>query len=629
MGGVTKQAFSLRTAEFDSLDAPIRSVRMGERAATVERRMDGAIVLRNARLPLPVTQTWNQRLLDWAAEDPDRILLTAPESDTRRAWTFAEAVRDARAMAACLGALPVSRDRPLAILSENSIACAAATLGAMFAGVPAAPISPSYALLATDFAKLKTVMASLNPGAIFVADGARYGAAVRASLAAGVPIISAGAPVEARHTIRIAQALSSLPDARSRAAEAAVDGGTIAKILFTSGSSGDPKPVIQSHRMLADNRQQCMLVYAFAQDEPPIMVDWLPWHHTFGGNNNFGFALWAGGTLHIDDGRPNPVGIGRTAANLKRYRPNLYITSPGGFEALIPLLRTDADLRDAFFTNLKLTQYGGALLAKHLWRELDDIAVETTGRRVLMVSGLGSTECGPTAMQSSWEQERRPEAGLPVPGVTAKLLPFEDGYELRLKGDCISPGYWKRPDLTEAAFDEEGFFITGDAVRPIDPDDFTRGLLFDGRISDNFKLTTGTWVNVSPLRLRLLAALAPVLADAVITGAQRGQVGAIGFPDMRAARAIAGLAPEVADAEIVASPALRDWIRGRLSALAASAGGSSQRIARLVLEIEPPSLDNGELTDKASASARAVLARRAAVVDELYGQPLSERVIAA
>lgn len=614
----------------DNMAVPIRPVRMGEKAAVAQHRPDGTTLLSNASPPAAVTQTWNQRLVQWADRAPDRLLLTeAGPGEGRRGWTFGDAVRDARAIAAALGDLPLSPERPLAILAENSVDCARITLGGMFAGVPVAPISPSYALLATDHSRLAGVIASLGPGAVYVANGERYGAAVRGALPDDLPVITGGAAVAGRDCLFLSDLLATVPDQRARAAEAAVGLDMVAKILFTSGSSGAPKPVILPHRMLSDNRAQNMLVYAYLQDEPPVMVDWLPWHHTFGGNNNFGFALWAGGTLHIDDGRPNAAGVGRTIANLKRYPVNIYMSSPGGFEVLIPHLRADTALREAFFVNLKVMQYGGALLATHLWRELDDLAVRTIGTRILMISGLGSTECGPTPMQSSWEQHRRPEAGLPVPGVTAKLLPFEDGLELRFAGDCITPGYWKRPDLTAEAVDDEGYFITGDMVLPIDRDDLTQGLLFHGRISDNFKLTTGTWVTVSSLRLQLLAAMAPVLSDAVIAGAQRGYVSAIGFPNVAAARVVGGLADDTPDADVLANATLARWIKERLDALATQAGGSSQRIARLVIEAEQPSLANGELTDKAAAAPRVVLARRSAVVDELYAEPPSARVLVA
>lgn len=611
----------------DSSAYPVRPVRMGEKAATVTRRADGSALVRHAAEPAPVTQNWNQRLEMWAMAHPDRTFLTEAHENGRRRWSFGEALADARAIAAALAELPVSAERPLAILAENSIDCARITLGSMFAGVPAAPISPAYALLATDFAKLSSVIASLGAGAIYVADGERYAAAIAAVVPPDMPVISGGRPVPGRDTLLLADLLATEPTAASRDRENSIAMDQVAKILFTSGSSGAPKPVMLPHRMLADNRAQNMLVYAFFQDEPPVMVDWLPWHHTFGGNNNFGFALWAGGTLHIDEGKPTPGGVAATIANLKRYPINIYITSPSGFEALIPHLHTDPELRRAFFANLKLLQYGAASLATHLWSALDDLAVAETGQRILMVSGLGSTECGPTPMQSSWEQHRKPETGLPVPGVTAKLVPFEDAFELRFAGDSITPGYWKRPDLTAAAFDDEGFFLTGDLIKAIDPNRLEEGFLFHGRTSENFKLTSGTWVTVAPLRAKLLEALAPVLKDAVIAGAQRDRVTAIGFPDHAAACRVAGLPADADIDAVVASPSLRDWIAERLTGLARTAGGSSQRIVRIVLETELPSLSNGELTDKATAAARAVLTRRADVVEELYASPPSPRTI--
>lgn len=613
-----------------SADVPTRPVRMAQRQGVSERRADGTVLLRTAIAPLEVNETWNDRLAHWASTFPNRPFLTqATEWGHRRTLTFGQTMVTSSRVAAALLSRGLNDQRPIAIIGENSIEVAQVTLGAMLAGIPASPISPSYALKATDFAKLRDTIAALGPGMVFVQDGARYGPAVRAAVDTEVPILSAHGVVEGRETELLTDFMDPNANYAANSIGTNVTADTIAKILFTSGSSGTPKPVILPHRMLADNRAQLTQVYAFLRDEPPQMVDWLPWHHTFGGNNNFGFALWCGGTLHIDDGKPNPAGIGKTVELLKRYPPNIYFNSPSGFEALLPHLREDAALRRSFFSRLKLIQYGGAMLPEHIWEALDDIAVAETGTRILIVSGLGSTECGPTPVQSSWEQHRKPEAGLPVPGVIAKLVPAGDTYELRLKGDCVTPGYWRRPDLTAQAFDEEGFFLLGDAVKPIDPDDFGRGLLFDGRISDNFKLATGTWVPVVVLRQRLIAGLAPLLTDAVITGHDRNEVGAIGFPDMTAARLLTGLGEAATTGEILASRALRAWISERLKPMAAEAGGSSQRIARLILSEDPPSLDNGELTDKGTASARAVLQRRRDLVAALHATvPTAEIVVA-
>lgn len=611
-----------------SASAPTRPVRLSGKTARAERRADGCIVLTSTDPLAPYPESWNHKLVQWGREAPGRTFLTdADGKGGRRTLAYAEALAAVQSIGEGLLALKLNKDKPLAILAENSIECALVTLAALWIGVPAAPISPPYALKATDFGKLAGVLASLEPGAIYVADGTRYGAAIRAVTKPDAIIISGGSAVAERETVSLAELRGTAPGAAAAAANAAVTGDTIGKIMFTSGSSGAPKPVMQSHRMLAVNRQQCAQAYAFLNDAPPVMVDWLPWHHTFGGNNNLGQVLWCGGELHIDDGGPTPAGIGRTVALLRANPPTFYINTPGAFEALLPYLRDDRDFTARFFSRLKLLQYGGALLAQHIWKAIDDIAVATVGQRILMVSGIGSTECGPTPVQSTWEQHRKPEAGLPLAGVEAKLVPTQDSWELRLRGPCITLGYWRRPDLTAAAFDEEGFFKTGDAVKPLDPDDFAQGLLFDGRISENFKLSSGSWVQAVALRGRLLAALAPLVKDAVITGHNRNEVGAIAFPDAAAAGDIVGEA--LSDAELFAHPTLRAWVQARLSALAGDARGATERIARLALEAEAPSFDNGELTDKGAAASRIVLTRRADTVEALHAASPPARIIVA
>jgi feruloyl-CoA synthase len=608
--------------------APTRPVQLAGKNARAEQRADGSILIRSNEPLAPYPESWNLRLAHWAHEAPARTFLTEADGNGgRRAITYAEALDSVRRIGEGLLGLGLTQERPLAILSENSIDCALVTLAALWIGAPAAPISPAYALKATDYAKLAGVLESLSPGAIYVADGERYGPAVRATATPSAVLVSGGAPVSERRTIALNALLASEPGARVDAANAAVTGDTIGKIMFTSGSSGAPKPVMQPHRMLAVNRQQCAQAYAFLNEAPPVMVDWLPWHHTFGGNNNLGQVLWCGGEFHIDDGGPTPAGIGRTVELLRAHPPTFYINTPGAFEALLPYLRGDRDFAARFFSRLQLLQYGGAMLASHIWRAIDEIAVATIGQRILMVSGIGSTECGPTPVQSTWEQHRRPEAGLPLPGVEAKLVPFEGSWELRLRGPCVTPGYWRRPDLTAAALDEEGFFKTGDAVKPLAPGDFAQGLLFDGRIGDNFKLSSGSWVQATALRARVLAALSPLVKDAVITGHNRNEVAVIAFADMDAAQTIAGVAQT--SEELLAHANLRAWVQTRLSTLAGSAAGATERIARLALEAEPPTFDNGELTDKGAAAARIVLARRADVVEALHAPAPPPRIFIA
>jgi feruloyl-CoA synthase len=618
------------TATDPSAAASARPVRLAGKSGQAVTRADGAILL-TSTLPLePYPESWNAKLAHWAIEAPERLFLSEGDgAGGRRTITYGETLAAVQSIAEGLLGLELDRDKPLAILAENSIDCALITFAALWIGVPASPISPPYALKATDFNKLAGVFDALGPGALYVACGERYGAAIEAAAPKDIAVISGGAPAPGRTTTALSDLRAARASARTAKANAAVTGDSIAKILFTSGSSGAPKPVNLPHRMLAVNRQQCAQVYAFLNDEPPVMVDWLPWHHTFGGNNNLGQTLWCGGEFHIDDGGPTPSGIGRTIKLLRANPPTFYINTPGAFEALLPHLRNDKDFASRFFSRLKLLQYGGATLAPHIWRAIDEVAVATTGQRILMVSGIGSTECGPTPVQSTWEQHRKPEAGLPLPGVEAKLTPIEGTWELRLRGPCVTPGYWRRPDLTAAAFDEEGFFKTGDAVKPLDATDFAQGLLFDGRLSENFKLASGTWVRAVALRARVLGAFAPLVKDAVMTGHNGGEVGALCFPDMEVARGLADLAADASDAEVLASAKLRAWVQERLSMFAKTANGASERVTRLALDAEAPSFDNGELTDKGAAASRIVLARRGAAVEALHATPPGDGVYIA
>ncbi len=380
--------------------------------------------------------------------------------------------------------------------------------------------------------------------------------------------------------------------------------------------------------MLCANQAMIRAALPFVADEPPVLIDWLPWSHTFGSNHNFGLVLDNGGSLYIDDGKPLPGLIEATVRNLREIAPTIYFNVPKGFEMLLPYLANDGALRKTFFSRLKVMFYAGAALAQHVLDGFAELAMKTTGERILFMSSLGSTESAPAALSCNWHSERAGNIGLPLPGVTLKLVPSEGKLEARLKGDNIMPGYWRAPELTADAFDAEGFYKIGDALKFADPADPAQGLLFDGRLAEDFKLATGTWVSVGPLRAACTSHCAPLVRDVVLAGAERDEVTALIFPDVEACRALApDLAPVAPAAQLLADVRVRAAFARKLDSFAAASTGTSGRIMRAVVLAEPPSLDIGEMTDKGSINQRAVLEHRAGLIDELYAENLSNRVI--
>jgi feruloyl-CoA synthase len=439
--------------------------------------------------------------------------------------------------------------------------------------------------------------------------------------------VTADPPV-GRPATRFADLVATAPTSAVEAAAARVGPDTIAKFLFTSGSTGMPKAVINTQRMLCSNQAMIATMLAFLQDEPPVMVDWLPWHHTAGGNHDIGLILWNGGSLYIDDGRPTSAEIGATVRNLREIATTFYVNVANGFEVLLPYLAEDAELRDRFFSRLRLMFYAGAHLAQHVWEALQRHALETTGERILMLTGLGATETAPFVFMPGKEVSRAGEVGLPAPGIELKLVPLDGGrFDVRLKGPNVTPGYWRQEELTAEAFDEEGFYRLGDALRFLDPAAPAKGFVFEGRIAEDFKLSTGTWVHVGELRRTIIAHFAPLLRDAVIAGHHRDEVTVLLIPDVEACRRHCGEAP--ANRDPLRSASLRRLFQERLDELANRATGSSNRVARALLLAEPLSLDAHEVTDKGSINQRAVLVHRAHLVEELYTEPYSPRILVA
>ncbi len=555
----------------------------------VEQRPDGTLLLRS---PTPLgahARCVTEWLVDWAAKAPERIFLGERAGGGWRTMTYRDTLEAARAIGQGLLERGLSAERPLAILSDNSVDHALLALGAQHVGVPIAPISPAYSLMSKDFAKLKYIFELLRPALVWTADVEKFAAALAAVGASATSL---------------AELRAAVPGARVDAAYARLGPDSVAKILFTSGSTGQPKGVINTHRMLTANQQMLAQGWPFVEARPPVIVDWLPWNHTFGGNHDFNLVLRNGGTLYVDGGKPMPGLIETTAKNLAEIAPTMYFNVPRGFDLLLPFLEQDAPLRKNFFRDLDMVFYAGAALPQNLWARLEKLALEEKGGKLAMLSAWGSTETAPLAAQVHFHIPAAGVIGLPVAGCELKLVPAAGKLEVRVKGPNVTPGYFQRDDLTRAAFDEEGFYRIGDAMKFADPADPTQGIVFDGRVAEDFKLSSGTWVSVGSVRVRLIAACNPIVQDAVITGHDVDEIGALVF-----------LSPA---AQGMASEAIREKLAAGLRALAAEGGGSSTRPARLLVMREPPSIDANEITDKGYINQRAVLERRAALVEDLY-----------
>ena len=587
--------------------------------ATLERLPGGAMLVRPDEALKPYPKVLTDRLSHWARLTPEKTCIAkrGPDGEWRR-LTYAQVMQSIESIGQALLDRGLSTDRPVAILSENDLEQFLLTMAGQHVGVPAAPISPAYSLVSRDFGKLRHTFQVITPGLVFVSDGIRYAPAIEAVAGDHIEVVAATAPPDRRKSSTFADLLETAPTAAVAEAHGKIQPDGVAKFLFTSGSTAMPKAVINTHRMLCSNQQMIAQLFGFLEDDPPVIVDWLPWNHTFGGNHDVGIAVYNGGTFYIDEGKPGPGSMETTVRNLREISTTVYFNVPKGYEDLLPFLRADRELREMFFRRLGLMFYAGAGLSQPVWDAYRELAFETCGERIIMATGLGSTETSPMAMQTTWETDRAGTIGIPVPGVELKIVPHGGKLEARVRGPNVTPGYWRQPELTRKVFDEEGFYSFGDAVRLIDPDDINKGLLFDGRLTEDFKLANGTWVSVGPLRARIIAHCSPLVRDVVITGLDRDFLGALIFPDVLACHALCPEVPRDAAAEILAHPAVRARFQQCLNDLAAESTGSSNRVLRALLMDEPPSLDAGEITDKGSFNQRAVLDRRAALVGQLY-----------
>jgi feruloyl-CoA synthase len=611
-----------------SSDAPLRPISFGDPAVSIDRRDDGTIYLRPkialGEYPLRLTD----RLHHWAKAAPNRIFMA--ERDTSGSWrqiSYAQLLTSSRHIASALLARGLSADKPIVILSGNSIDHALLAFGALYAGIPFCPVSPAYSLISKDYGKLGFVMKLLTPGLVFADDATKFAGALSATVPAEVEIAASRGELPGRKLTKLGDLLATPEHPGLDAAHDAIGPDTIAKFLLTSGSTGNPKAVINTQRMICANQVMLRETLAFLKHEPPVIVDWLPWNHTFGGNHNIGLTLYNGGSMYLDAGRPMPGGIEETVRNLREISPTVYFNVPKGYESLLPYLRDDKALRARFFHRLHAMFFSGAALSPYVWNSLDELAVQETGFRVPVLTGLGATETAPFFMSVKPATSRSGHVGLPVSGNEAKLVPDNGKLEVRARGPNVTPGYWRQPELTAAAFDEEGFYKFGDAIKPVVSGDFSAGFDFDGRIAEDFKLASGTWVSVGALRARLIAACAPLVRDVVIAGINRDEVSALVILDLDGCRVVN---PALAADDLAAAasdPLIRDAFREQLTKFLAAATGSSNRIARAILIDSPLSIDRGEVTDKGSINQRAVLDHRSRLVDELYSPTLAAHVI--
>jgi feruloyl-CoA synthase len=590
----------------------------GPLTPVVETRPDGVTYVSAAEPLPPYPATWIDRLEHWAAEAPERAFLA--ERSPNGGWrtlTYGQALDLTMRIGSWLLAHGASAERPLLILSGNSIEHGLLSLAGMAVGAPTCPVSTAYSLVSQDLSKLKGVMDLMTPSFVFAGDAKAYARALALAQSRDIGVIADG-------FTPFSELAATPVSAQARAARAALTPDSIGKFLLTSGSTGHPKAVVNTQRMLCSSHEMLREALPFFKDEPPVLVEWLPWAHTFGSNSSFGLILYNGGTFYIDEGRPTPAGIATTVKNLREVAPTIFFNVPKGFEELLPHLRSDAALRKTFFSRVKMFFYAGAGLSQPVFQAYRELSAEALGKPVPWTTSLGATETGPGAIINVKGLTRTQVVGVPHRGVTLKLVPNAGKLEARLKGPNITPGYWRRPELNANAFDEEGFYKIGDAVKLAEPGDWQSGFVFDGRVSEDFKLATGTWVSVGPLRIAFLNQFEPLAQDIVVAGEGQDDIGALVFPNFAAlARLAPGLAPEAA----VRDGRVKAAFLEKLKAMAAATTGSSTRITRLSLQAEPPSIDRGEATDKGSLNQRLLLSNRKETVERLYAPEAADNEV--
>lgn len=583
-------------------------------------RADGAILMESTQKLGPFSRCIGDWLEHWAQTTPDRPFLCERGADGQwKCVTYGEARRTVWALAEALLMRDLGPTRPVASLSDNSIAMGMMTLGAMHAGIPFAPVSPAYASRSSDGAKLRQVLALLQPGLVFAGNVPVVSAALAKAGASDLELVSASGPVPTATSFE--SLCATIPSARAAKAFADVRPETVAKILFTSGSTGMPKGVINTHRMMCSNMQANSQLMLFHTESPPTVMDWLPWNHTAGGNGSFNKMLRYGGTLYIDEGKPTPEHFGKTIFNLSSVRITSFTNVPKGYELLLSEFDRNPEFREHFFADLEYMGFAGAAMPRHHFDRLRSMAQEIRGDRILFSAGYGATETAPSVTQVHFPNDEPANIGLPIPGTQLKLLPNGDKLEIRVRGPNVTPGYWNQEEVTRQAFDEEGFYRLGDAVRFVDANHPEKGLLFDGRVAEDFKLSSATWVNVASIRARAMAAGAPLFQDVAVVGENRSCVGLLLALNEAAAREYLGAPADVSLPELAASPEIRRFVQAALGRLCAEGSGSSNRPTRALVLAEQLSPDKGELTEKKSISLRTILTTRSREIEGLFADP--------
>jgi feruloyl-CoA synthase len=607
-----------QTHQSRRVEAPLRPVDVWAPEINVRRTDDGVVYIEQTK-PLPsFPDRITEPLLKFASECPDRTLFAERNDDGD--WirvSYGETLTKIRALGQYLIDAGLSANRPLAILSGNDLNHALLALAAIHVGIPYAAISPAYSLVSKDFSRLREVFGTLKPGLIFAADGNLFENAIAvAAQTESTRFLFAGNAGSPENNFE--NALATQPTSAVEEAFQSITPDRVAKFLFTSGSTGTPKAVINTHRMICSNQVMSRETFAYFKTEPPVLLSWAPWHHTAAGNKEFFIPLFSGGTFYIDDGNPTPKGIEKTVRNLAEISPTWYFNVPKGYEALIPFLKADSRLRDNFFKDLKMLWYAGASMAQHTWDDLERLSEQSLGQRILLATGLGSTETAPACLMCTWPVETAGNVGLPCYGVQLKLVPLDGKLDARVKGPNITPGYWNAQEVTAKAFDEEGYYCFGDALRFVDPDDIAAGFFFDGRTAENFKLDTGTWVSTGALRNGFINHFGTIVRDVALAGPDRSFLSALVFPDIEELRRLSGLNAGNSAKQLFTHQAVVSAFKEKLTTLSKQATGSSTLVRKLVLMDPPPSLDAGEITDKGSVNQRKVLELRSETVDALY-----------
>jgi len=594
-----------------------------------QRRADGSFIIRSlydlGQMHRSIAHLLEQR----ASEHPARNLLAqrTPQGPWRFI-TYGEMNQRASAIAQALLDRGMGPDTPLLILSGNSIEHAAMMLGALKARVPAAPVSVAYSLFSSDHGKLRHVAALTKPKMIFVDNGPAYAKALRALDLTGIEVVTL-VPAPDLKSTSFEDLCQTNAGPAVQASMDKINHDTVAKYLFTSGSTGMPKGVIQTHGMMCAVVAGGESLRAEEKDPNEITesLEWMPWNHISAGNIGFNGNLNSGGTIYLDSGKPVPGMFDETIRNLREVAPLVFGSAPIAFSMLADAMERDDALRDKFFSKLRYMGYGGATLSDDLYTRMQALAIKATGNRIALTTMYGATETqGITVVH--WITERVGLIGLPLPGVTLKLVPNGQKLEVRVKGPTVTPGYLNRPDLTEAAFDEEGFYKLGDAAKFVDPLEPAKGLIFDGRVTEDFKLSSGTWVSVGTLRADVIAAVSPLIQDCVVAGLDKEYIAVLAWPNMQAAREICAESDMTTPDEILRSKQVVEFVRERLAKHNKGAGGSSGKVARIMLMSEPPSIDGHEITDKGYVNQRATLDRRAKLVDALYAKtPMPDVIV--